>query len=375
MNKFISTIIFLIISFSAISQQVIEGESEEKYIFLDAKDFVEVEKESENQTNSPTKITITSEKISKSNPYKLTGTVKDNDGINLVLVNGKTADNLSGENFSSELHLNPNENTIQVMVIDKKGETTTKNYTVTLDKIHADWQNYALFFAAEDYTNQRVLDKPIENATDIAEILEDDYNFKIEIVQDPNRKTIRDKLDYYENKFLNGTYDKNGQFLIFFSGHGVEDYFLPIGADINDLPATAIGYYSLAKEVNKMSCNHILLMIDACHSYSFEGASRGNIPKTRHNEQKAEEKIIAEFKKNKTRIFFTSDARNEQTPDNSDFAKKFIDALNSHGGSDFILEIDELDVDYLKKASPQAFRNDFGDNNTDANFLFIYEGE
>lgn len=328
-----------------------------------------------NEGNLSSIIQFTSSQTTKSNPYNLTGVIENNYGISVVLVNDQKVKNLYDNSFSTELHLKPNSNKITVEVIDKKGNIFKSEYFVTLENVHADWQNYALFFAAEDYKKQRVLDNPIENAENIGEILKNDYNFKVEIVKNPTRNSIKSKLKKYDNNFKNGNFDKNGQLLIFFSGHGVDEYFLPIGADMNDLDATAILYYSLARDVDKMNCKHIMLMIDACHSYSFEPATRGVIPRERYNELTPEEKIIEEFKRNKTRIFFTSDARNEQTPDNSDFAKKFIDALNSHGGKDFILEIDELDYDYLKKASPQAYRNDFGESSTDANFLFIYQGE
>ena len=90
-------------------------------------------------------------------------------------------------------------------------------------------KDLALFFAVENYDHWSQLYNPIDDAEEIAQDLEELYGFETEVIKNPSRNRIYDKLDAYQRK----AYAKDAQLLIFFSGHGDfiegkgEGFFIP----------------------------------------------------------------------------------------------------------------------------------------------------
>ena len=76
-------------------------------------------------------------------------------------------------------------------------------------------KDYALLFAVENYTSWRPLSYPIDDAEAIAKDLKEFYGFEVEIVRDPDKKTIQDKLLEYTKRSFAG----DAQLLVYFSGH------------------------------------------------------------------------------------------------------------------------------------------------------------
>ena len=326
------------------------------------------------QTQSLCDISLISPNRTKQNPYLAKIKVENTNGIKLVIIEDKVA-TLTGQYYQAEINLIPGNNNITIKVFDETVKNCEEQITIYLEQTTRDWKNYALFFAVNKYDNYNNLNNPIKNANDISSILENNYGFKTEVVENPTQKEIITKLDYYTN-FFNNKSEQNSQFFIFFSGHGdifyENGYFLPKNANPTNYLGTCIQYNDLSKRVNSMECKHVLIMIDACYSATFEEAARGNRQPRPGGEYTKTEQIIENFKNKKTRLFITSDAENAETPDKSNLVKKFIEALNSKGGKDYILEYDEL-TPYLKDVNPKANYNDFGDNHTNSNFLFIFE--
>ena len=243
-------------------------------------------------------------------------------------------------------------------------------------------KDYALFFAVNNYDNMRNLQNPIRNARSLANELEENYGFQTEVITNPTLDDIERKLDEYQTRFAqnrNGQYQSNGQLLVFFSGHGIEEdrngYFLPKDVDPKRLYRTSIAYNIWREKINKIDCKHILVAIDACFSVTFDpgwwNRSGPNVGK-RPGELSEGQKLLANHESNKARLFFTSDAKKDETPDHSTFAKKFLEGLKSGGGSDGILTSSEL-FTYLEFASPNPHRGEFGDDEAGSSFLFILE--
>lgn len=243
-------------------------------------------------------------------------------------------------------------------------------------------KDYALFFAINEYDHLNELQKPIENAEAIAEELKNNFGFHTEIVENATYDDIEEKLNDYKDNFAknaNGQYDSNGQLLIFFSGHGVEEnengFFLPKDAKPGKYHRTSIGYEYWREYFNGIDCKHILIAIDACFSVNFDPSWR-NRPGLNINKRPGElsegEKLWGNHHKYKTRIFFTADAKADETPDRSTFAKKFLEGLKSGGGDDGVLTSSEL-FTFIESASPKPHRGDFGDDEAGSSFLFKFE--
>ena len=71
-------------------------------------------------------------------------------------------------------------------------------------------QDYALFFAVDDYRYMDDLSRPIENAHAIAAELEGSYGFETEVIENPTIDEIDEAIERYQQRFTAGTYDHIG---------------------------------------------------------------------------------------------------------------------------------------------------------------------
>ena len=122
-------------------------------------------------------------------------------------------------------------------------------------------KDYALFFAVDKYKNLDDLKNPIDEAKKLAKKLALEYEFKTEVVENPTRKTVKEKLEFYRDQFKNGNFDPNGQLFIFFTGHGIFEkesnngFFIPADGDPDDLVFTSIQYSYWRPFINNFNCN------------------------------------------------------------------------------------------------------------------------
>ncbi len=245
-------------------------------------------------------------------------------------------------------------------------------------------QDHALFFAVADYDDASGLldlQNPIKNAEALAALLERDFGFTTEIVRNPTLKQIEDKLFEYRDLYAEGRLPSEGQLLISFSGHGEmefnEGYFLPRDADPKPrlLRHKALPYTYLRQFINSIDCQHILVAVDACHSVAFDPSWRnrgGEGEFGRPGELSEGQKLLQAHAEAKTRLFFTSDGKGDQTPDQSDFNKKLQEGLLLPGGVDGILTSSDVFA-VLSRARPTPHRGEFGDDEPGSSFLFVRE--
>ncbi|MEO1418573.1 MAG: SUMF1/EgtB/PvdO family nonheme iron enzyme [Bacteroidota bacterium] len=241
-------------------------------------------------------------------------------------------------------------------------------------------KDYALFFACNSYQNLENLKNPIQNARDIGSILERDYGFQKEIIPNPGLSKIRSVLARYQQDFATGRKNPNGQLLIFFTGHGKVEYengfFIPSDGNPEDLYTTGFNYAYWRNFINNLNCQHILVAVDACFSVRFDPKWRGskNPDFTRPGELSAQDKMLVQHRTKKARILFTSDGNEKETPDRSNFAKRFQEGLLSKGNGDNILTSTEL-YTFVETASPTPHCSDFGDDEVGSSFLFFRQEE
>lgn len=243
-------------------------------------------------------------------------------------------------------------------------------------------QDHALFFAVSEYAHGSLTDlpQPLQNAQAIAGVLEERYGFKTEVVPNPTLEQIRQKLYDYRAQYDNGELDAQGQLLIFFSGHGVKEfgqgYFLPADAQAEDVFSTGLAYDQWRNFINEINCAHILVAVDACYSVTFDPnwQSKGDNDKDRFrrkNELSESERILANHEQYPSRLFFTSDAKEDVTPGRSNFARKMLDGLANHRSTAPFLSAKELFASYIGNAHPTPNAGDFGKDDPRSSFLFF----
>lgn len=234
----------------------------------------------------------------------------------------------------------------------------------------------AIFFAVNDYQNKGWLDlkTPVKDAESIASVLESKYNFQTEIIRNPSKKDINAKIfELSKRKF-----EENDQLLIYFSGHGEfvrfqekkEEglgYFIPSDAYYDDpYKDSYFPYVIMLPLINNIPCKHILVSIDACYSGSFFNY------KNRPGEQSKGEKLIKNVMPFTSRIGLTSGNFEPVKTGvyHSPFAFRFIEALNTEGGEDYVLTATEL-YSFLEDLSPRPQKGYFGKHEPEGDFLFV----
>lgn len=235
-----------------------------------------------------------------------------------------------------------------------------------------DGQDYAIFFAVKDYENWSDLKTPIDDAKAISKILEEKYDFKTEILENPTKIQIRRKIAALQKK----KYKNDDQILLFFTGHGEyvkaleKGYFIPSDAKKNDEFRESYLYYpDIKPDIDNIPCRHILMVLDACFSGSFL-QYRSNDERPGKSSERNE--LIENNLNKRCRKGITSGGF-KRVPDgiyHSPFTNKFLDALNSLGGEDRVLTNEELFVKLDGGFNPPR-KGHFGKEDSDSRFLFI----
>jgi Caspase domain len=242
-------------------------------------------------------------------------------------------------------------------------------------------KDYAIFFAVNNYDKYPDLTNPIKDAEQIATELQKNFGFTAEVVKNPNYAQIKAKLEEYKHNFAvnkDGKFPTDGQLFIFFSGHGELSYkigyFAPSDADNQNIQQTGLLYSFLRNFIDDIHCNHILIAIDACFSGSFDErlSMRTDREFKRPGELTTEDRVLENHKRLKSRVFFTSDAVGDMTPDKSDFAKQFLAGFRTYNAQNSYMTSSQLFANYVKKAMPSPYGGEFGSDEAGSTFLFFY---
>lgn len=219
-------------------------------------------------------------------------------------------------------------------------------------------QNRAVFFPVTDYAGGwQPLPKTLPECKAIAGDLESLYGFKTEVWPNKNKQQLKDKLA----ELARATYGPQDQLLLFFSMHehfddaGDAGCLVPAGSRADD-PSfdTWLLHTELRALVNRIPCEHILLVLDACYSGTFGGEkSKPPAPAGTDCETK-----IANALGRKSRLYLTAGGK-EKVPADSDFARRWRTALGSKGGDDGLLTFLELQL-YLSESTPAPKWGVFG---------------
>lgn len=162
-------------------------------------------------------------------------------------------------------------NEIAIVVSNNKGGRVTSTKSIKYDKaalsntIHVNRKDYALIFASDKYDNWRGLSNPIVGAEALAKTLGTDYGFQTELILNPSLSYINRKLAEYESR----VYGSQDQLLVYFAGHGFFDqvsggYIVAANSARNNPTATSLSQRNLRAQLDRLKCNHIFLVVDAC---------------------------------------------------------------------------------------------------------------
>jgi hypothetical protein len=130
----------------------------------------------------------------------------------------------------------------------------------------ADAHFYALVIGISGYQQLPQLQTPINDAKDIASILQNQYGFTTELLSDATRDQIIGQLDHYRR-----TLGENDELLVYYAGHGYYDkdinqaYWAPVDAG-KDSYARWIIATEITGTAKAVPARHVLIISDSCYS-------------------------------------------------------------------------------------------------------------
>lgn len=283
-----------------------------------------------------------------------------------------------------DLELKEGMNDIQFLAKNEDGLVQRSNIQVTValpnQPIVRNGNDYALFFATDDYSQWTDLVNPVNDTRTIARELEQSYGFNTEMVIGATRKEILKTLKSYAKR----DYGENDQLLIFFAGHGKFDEFFGEGYVVctnsekdDEGNNSYLAHSSLRTIVNNIPCRHTFLVMDVCFGGTIDpfiaqtGGHRGG---GGGGKELSQTEFIERKMKFKTRKYLTSGGK-EYVPDgtpgqHSPFARKFLEGLRNYGGHDKIITLGELSL-FFERLMPEPRFGEFGTNEPGSDFLFI----
>jgi uncharacterized caspase-like protein len=125
---------------------------------------------------------------------------------------------------------------------------------------------HALVIGNDAYRMLPRLATAVRDATAVAELLQRDYGFEVEILVDATRDEIIGKLSALRKRL---TEDDN--LLVYYAGHGVYDeaadrgYWLPVDAAL-EVPSAWVSNADITDVIKAMQARHVLVVADSCYS-------------------------------------------------------------------------------------------------------------
>ena len=242
-------------------------------------------------------------------------------------------------------------------------------------------KDLAVFFAVEKYQNSSLtnLQNPVKNARAIAAELHNRFGFDTLVLVNPTQARVIAQLNELTRLYAtnaDGRHPADGQLFLFFSGHGMSEdengYFLPADADPAQPWAKGIAYEIWRPKIDRINCRHILVAIDACYSVRFDPdwKNRPDGQFKRPGELTDAQKALANYEQYTARVFFTSDNKEDKTPDRSNFARMLLDGLRNAPARDGFLTSSQLFANHVEGATPTPRAGSFGSDEPGSAFLF-----
>jgi len=278
----------------------------------------------------------TSELISDTNSYPLTGQAIDKSGIAFVTVNGKRASLDKQGYFSAEIQLHSGDNSIYVTAADKHNNVANKTIVLTHQGTSSPPTRFAgnyhaLIIGINNYQHLSRLATAVNDARTVAEILKKQYGFSVSLLLD-RQATRRGILKAFNR--LSKKLGKNDHLLIYYAGHGYYDkdgeaaYWLPSDAQKNE-DIDWISASSITTHIKRNQARNILIVADSCYSGTLTKRRDANVDL--HKTERQRQRYLKKMMNKQSRVLIASGG-NEPVSDSggqghSIFAQVFLDGL------------------------------------------------
>ena len=274
--------------------------------------------------------------------------------------------------FQKELSLDYGKNLITIQARDTNEHTRETKVTI-YQRPDRNERDFALFFATNKYKNHEDLKTPIPDAEKVSKKLKDNYGFKIRIVKNSTSRDLMETILDYKKEFIDEDdvrfgYKDDSQLLLYFSGHGYyneeteKGYLITSESeppDIDRTLSTALEHGRLRDQIDLIKCPRVLVLMDTCFSGTLDPmyiTMRGS---------GADEGSLLEEIKTKLKLparWLLTAASNEYVADiadgerNSPFTLAFLNALDTNGGDDSLLNLNEIWEEIQKSVDSPVYK-------------------
>ena len=292
----------------------------------------------------------------------------------------------SSSRWGAQVPIAAGENDVGVLATDRAGNQSSLVIRIRRDAPPIPplsgraGKDHALLIAITDYENWKTLPNPVLDAKTIKVNLETLYEFQVELVENPTRRALFEKINEYANK----NYTEDAQLFIFVAGHG---YYNPSqraaylvtkeGRRKEDDPfgESFLPHSQFVGFVDNIPCKHILVVLDVCHGGLFFRQRKHNVVRGDVYADRPLPEIIATKLESRTRKWITAGGDGYvfegQKGEHSPFARRVIEALKSlESSKDVLLSYDDM-YRFVEKAKPGPEHGEFGDDQPGSDFLFI----
>lgn len=222
-------------------------------------------------------------------------------------------------------------------VVTKEQKTFTGNASDIISKDINFGKYYALVIGIEDYDNVEKLDTPINDATKVSNILEQQYGFAVTKVVNADNVSVMEAINN-----LNQQLTEKDNLLIFYAGHGVRlnndnvesGYWLPVNADAPPRDTNWISNEFITRHLARLKAKRVLVVADSCYA----GLISSSPDILMLGSQQQDNIEFLKYKANKRSRLLLSSGGDQPVLDrasgekNSIFAQAFINTLEKNEG-------------------------------------------
>ena len=194
--------------------------------------------------------------------------------------------------------------------------------------------SHALVIGINDYKYIRPLRTAVNDAKEVARILEQDYGFRVTLVLNPTRYDILTKLNDLRERLT-----EKDNLLIYYAGHGELDqrnqrgHWLPIDAEPSS-SANWVSNITITDILNAMTVQQLLVVADSCYAGTLTRSALGRLEGGLSEQEKV--RLMQVMAQKRSRMVLTSGGV-EPVIDSaggahSVFAVSFIALLQANAG-------------------------------------------
>jgi TPR repeat protein len=266
----------------------------------------------------------------------------------LTLNNQNISDKLTDTGiFSVNVDLVENDDTpVSIVAVKKDGSKSVEQFVVVrqiLEQIKPRYltdlftkrfkkdlgEYHALVIGNNEYADLENLGTAVNDAKDIGAILQKNYGYKVQVLENATQIQIVQALADYQEKL-----GKLDNLVVYYAGHGLIDenqdgFWIPTDAKMND-KKTWIPNNVITEFMSSMQAKHVMVIADSCYSGTMSGSAIRPFP-----EDVAENDILFTSRV-KARTVLTSGGLQPVLDSGGDghsiFASALIDVLKENDG-------------------------------------------